>query len=110
MYTRRRDLLIGALRRIGLHAEPPKGTIYLWVPVPEGHTSASFADLVLEDRMAKEGVAVLQSNGMKVHKPSDAELAEFKSVAQKPAIDSIKSQVPQEWIDRAISAVAEAQK
>ena len=62
------------------------------------------------DRMAKEGVAVLQSNGMKVHKPSDAELAEFKSVAQKPAIDSIKSQVPQEWIDRAISAVAEAQK
>jgi LL-diaminopimelate aminotransferase len=47
MYTRRRDLLIAALRRIGLHAEPPKGTIYLWVPVPEGHTSGSFADLVL---------------------------------------------------------------
>jgi LL-diaminopimelate aminotransferase len=46
-YARRRDLLIAALRRIGLHAEPPKGTIYLWVPVPEGHTSGSFADLVL---------------------------------------------------------------
>ena len=48
IYRRRRDLLVGALRRIGLHAEPPKGTIYLWVPVPEGHTSGSFADLVLE--------------------------------------------------------------
>lgn len=47
MYARRRDLLIDALRGIGLHADPPKGTIYLWVPVPEGHTSGSFADLVL---------------------------------------------------------------
>jgi LL-diaminopimelate aminotransferase len=47
MYARRRDLLITALRRIGLHAEPPKGTIYVWVPVPEGYTSGSFADLVL---------------------------------------------------------------
>ncbi len=28
--------------------QPPKGTIYLWVPVPEGHTSASFADSMLE--------------------------------------------------------------
>ena len=45
---------------------------------------------------------------MNVHKPTDAELTEFKSVAQKPAIDSIRSQVPQEWIDRAIAAVAEA--
>jgi LL-diaminopimelate aminotransferase len=26
----------------------PKGTIYLWAPVPEGHTSGSFADLVLD--------------------------------------------------------------
>jgi len=25
----------------------PKGTIYLWVPVPGGHTSASFSELVL---------------------------------------------------------------
>jgi LL-diaminopimelate aminotransferase len=47
-YARRRDLLIDALRRIGLHAEPPRGTIYLWVPVPEGHTSGSFAEMVLE--------------------------------------------------------------
>jgi LL-diaminopimelate aminotransferase len=48
VYRGRRDLLVEALRRIGLHAESPKGTIYLWVPVPEGHTSGSFADLVLE--------------------------------------------------------------
>ena len=47
VYTRRRDLLVEALRAIGLDARPPKGTIYLWVRVPEGHTSASFTEQVL---------------------------------------------------------------
>ena len=48
VYTRRRDLVIGALREIGIEIEPPKGTIYVWAPVPEGHTSASFCEEVLE--------------------------------------------------------------
>jgi LL-diaminopimelate aminotransferase len=47
VYRRRRDLLVPALRRVGLEASSPKGTIYLWAPVPAGHTSGSFADLVL---------------------------------------------------------------
>ena len=47
-YARRRDLVVGALRGIGVEVEPPKGTIYVWAPVPEGHTSVSFAELVLE--------------------------------------------------------------
>jgi LL-diaminopimelate aminotransferase len=48
IYQARRDLLVSALRGIGLDARPPKGSIYLWVPVPHGHTSGSFAELVLE--------------------------------------------------------------
>jgi len=48
IYARRRDLVIGALREIGIDIEPPKGTIYVWAPVPAGHTSASFAEEVLE--------------------------------------------------------------
>ena len=32
----------GAARRRHAGATPPKGTIYLWVPVPDGYTSASF--------------------------------------------------------------------
>jgi LL-diaminopimelate aminotransferase len=48
MYQRRRDLVVAALREIGVEVTPPKGTIYVWAPVPEGHTSASFAELVLE--------------------------------------------------------------
>jgi LL-diaminopimelate aminotransferase len=49
LYARRRDLVVGALREIGVEVEPPKGTIYVWAPVPEGHTSVSFAELVLEE-------------------------------------------------------------
>ena len=49
IYARRRDLLVDALREIGVEVEPPKGTIYVWAPVPSGHTSTSFAELVLEE-------------------------------------------------------------
>jgi LL-diaminopimelate aminotransferase len=48
-YARRRDLVVGALREIGVDVQPPKGTIYVWAPVPEGHTSTFFAELVLEE-------------------------------------------------------------
>jgi LL-diaminopimelate aminotransferase len=49
IYARRRDLVVGALREIGVQVEPPKGTIYVWAPIPEGHTSTSFTELVLEE-------------------------------------------------------------
>ncbi len=48
VYARRRDLVIGALAEIGVEVTAPRGTIYVWAPVPDGHTSTSFAELVLE--------------------------------------------------------------
>jgi LL-diaminopimelate aminotransferase len=49
IYRRRRDLVADALAAIGLHVDAPRATPYFWVRVPEGHTSASFAELVLEE-------------------------------------------------------------
>ncbi|MEA2142384.1 MAG: LL-diaminopimelate aminotransferase [Solirubrobacteraceae bacterium] len=49
VYQRRRDLVVDALREIGVDVTPPKGSIYVWAPVPDGHTSASYAELVLEE-------------------------------------------------------------
>ena len=49
VYQRRRDLLAEALAAIGLDVQRPQATPYFWVPVPEGHTSASFTELVLEE-------------------------------------------------------------
>jgi LL-diaminopimelate aminotransferase len=48
-YERRRDLVVSALREIGVDVTAPKGTIYVWAPVPAGHTSTSFAEQVLEE-------------------------------------------------------------
>jgi LL-diaminopimelate aminotransferase len=48
IYRRRRDLMAEALAAIGLAANPPRATPYIWLRVPEGHTSASFTELVLE--------------------------------------------------------------
>jgi LL-diaminopimelate aminotransferase len=49
VYRRRRDLVAGALAAIGLQVDPPKATPYFWVRVPEGYTSESFVELVLEE-------------------------------------------------------------
>jgi LL-diaminopimelate aminotransferase len=48
-YRRRRDLLCDGLKSMGIVVEPPKGSIYVWVPVPDGHTSASFASFLLDE-------------------------------------------------------------
>jgi LL-diaminopimelate aminotransferase len=49
VYRRRRDLMTEALAGIGLPADPPRATPYIWVRVPDGHTSETFTELVLEE-------------------------------------------------------------
>lgn len=48
LYQQRRDTALAGLEKIGLKVTPPKGTFYLWVPVPEGYNSSNFAEEVLE--------------------------------------------------------------
>ncbi|MDQ3751651.1 MAG: LL-diaminopimelate aminotransferase [Actinomycetota bacterium] len=48
-YRKRRDLLCDGLVSMGVTVEPPRGSIYLWVPVPDGHTSETFTTLLLDE-------------------------------------------------------------
>jgi len=48
-YRKRRDRLCDGLASMGVSLEPPRGSIYLWVPVPQGHTSESFTALLLDE-------------------------------------------------------------
>ncbi|MBA3431398.1 MAG: LL-diaminopimelate aminotransferase [Actinobacteria bacterium] len=48
-YKRRRDLLCDGLKSMGIVVEPPRGSIYVWVPAPEGRTSESFATFLLDE-------------------------------------------------------------
>lgn len=49
IYARRRDLTVDTLRAIGVDVKSPKGTIYVWAPVPDGYSSTSFCEKVLEE-------------------------------------------------------------
>ncbi len=49
IYQRRRDIVVNALKDIGINIKPPKATIYVWVPVPDEYTSKSFASHILEE-------------------------------------------------------------
>jgi LL-diaminopimelate aminotransferase len=50
VYTRRRDLVCRALAAIGVAVTPPRGTIYVWAPVPDGFaTAAAYCEHVLEE-------------------------------------------------------------
>jgi LL-diaminopimelate aminotransferase len=46
---RRRDAAVGALREAGFTLEAPKAAMYLWVALPNGTSSATFAKRTLED-------------------------------------------------------------
>ncbi len=50
LYVRRRDLVCGALKEIGVDVKPPRSTIYVWAPVPAGFDSSeAYCEHVLEE-------------------------------------------------------------
>jgi LL-diaminopimelate aminotransferase len=50
LYARRRDLVVEALRKIGVDVPTPKATIYVWAPIPAGfESSAAYCEHVLEE-------------------------------------------------------------
>ncbi|KJS75246.1 MAG: aminotransferase [Desulfotomaculum sp. BICA1-6] len=59
IYQERRDIMVDALNSMGWNLEKPKATFYVWAPVPNGYTSESFAELVLE----KAGVVITPGTG-----------------------------------------------
>ncbi len=58
-YTERRDVLMAGLAKLGIKAEKPKATFYIWCEVPDGYTSTSFVAHLLE----KAGIMTTPGNG-----------------------------------------------
>lgn len=48
IYTERRNMVVETFRGLGFNVRAPLATFYVWIPVPSGFTSMSFAELVLE--------------------------------------------------------------
>lgn len=59
IYQKRRDFVHNTLAEAGLQCQKPKGSLYMWVKVPEGYTSAGFATEILE----KAGVVITPGAG-----------------------------------------------
>lgn len=57
--ARRRDAGVEALDRAGFRVAPPRATMYLWVPLPQGVASGPFARRALEE----DAVVVLPGSG-----------------------------------------------
>ena len=49
IYKKRRDKVVATLKEIGLDANAPKATLYIWTKIPNGYTSASFTEKLLEE-------------------------------------------------------------
>ena len=58
-YRKRRDKVVSVLNEIGVPAEAPKGALYIWTPIPEGYSSAEFAQKLLDEA----DVVVTPGNG-----------------------------------------------
>ncbi len=59
IYQKRRDRLIQALNRLGIQANIPQASLYVWAKCPQGYTSAEFA----EDLLEQVGVVVTPGTG-----------------------------------------------
>lgn len=59
IYRKRRDRVVAILNEIGIDAVAPKAGLYIWVAIPEGYTSAKFAQKLLDER----NVVVTPGNG-----------------------------------------------
>ena len=49
IYQRRRDRLLQTLNQIGLKANPPRASLYIWARVPDGYNSIEFATTLLDE-------------------------------------------------------------
>jgi len=58
-FRERRDAMLPVLRAQGFEPETPRATMYLWVPLPEGLSSATFQRRALEE----EGVVTVPGSG-----------------------------------------------
>jgi LL-diaminopimelate aminotransferase len=58
IYKERMNAMLDGLASIGVKVEPPKGSFFIWAPVPKGYTSTEFVTSVLE----QTGVIITPGN------------------------------------------------
>src|SRR5690606_10987945 len=62
-YEQRRNPFINHLQKIGWNVDPPQGTFFAWLKVPDGYSSEQFTNMLLE----KAHVAVASGDWLGEH-------------------------------------------
>jgi len=96
--AKRRDVLVRGLNSLGWHLPTPQAAFYLWVPVPPGHTSATFAKELLE----KADVLAIPGLGYGPHGDGYVRFSltvsgDTNGEKMEEAVRRIKERVPLRW-------------
>lgn len=108
LYRQKADVLIAGLKAIGLEAELPKATFYLWQKVPAGMTDVEFATKLLDPEI---GIVVTpgslisdecEYNGKKINPGAGyVRFALMPSMEEiKEAVEKMKKMPFQELLDK----------
>ncbi len=94
----RRDILVNGLNSLGWNLKTPQAAFYLWIPVPPGHTSATFSKELLE----KADVLAIPGLGYGPHGDGYVRMSLTVSGDQhgerlEEAVRRIKERVPLNW-------------
>ena len=94
VYRERRDALVDGLAALGFAVEKPKATFYVWISVPKGQTSASFASALLSD----VGIVMTPGTGFGQHGEGyiraalTVDVSRIKEAVERIAASNLKPQ------------------
>jgi LL-diaminopimelate aminotransferase len=94
VYRERRDALVDGLSALGFTVDKPKATFYVWIGVPKGQTSASFASALLSD----VGIVMTPGTGFGQHGEGyiraalTVDVSRIKEAVERIAASNLKPQ------------------
>ena len=92
IYKERRDALVDGLSAIGFVVDRPKASFYVWIGVPQGRTSASFASALLSEA----GIVMTPGTGFGRHGEGyiraalTVDVSRIKEAVERVAASSLK--------------------
>jgi len=94
IYRERRDALVDGLSAIGFAVEKPKATFYVWIGVPKGHTSASFASALLSETgiVMTPGTGFGRSGEGYIRAALTVDVSRIKEAVERIAASNLKPQ------------------
>jgi LL-diaminopimelate aminotransferase len=94
VYRERRDALVDGLSALGFAVDKPKATFYVWIGVPQGQTSASFASALLSEVgiVMTPGTGFGRSGEGYIRAALTVDVARIKEAVERIAASHLKPQ------------------